>query len=51
MSSGEWYWCLEHKAAEPADSACPPDRRHWKERVDSRNEEWEAADRAWDGDD
>jgi hypothetical protein len=62
MSSGEWYWCLQHKAAEPAESACPPDRRlgpypsrdaaeHWKERVDARNEEWEAADRAWEGDD
>ena len=27
MSAGEWYWCLEHKVAEPADGACPPDRR------------------------
>jgi hypothetical protein len=62
MSEPEWYWCLAHKRAETADSGCPPDRRlgpypsrdaaeHWKERVDARNEEWDAADKAWDGDD
>jgi len=58
----EWYWCLDHAAAEPADSACPPSRRlgpypskdaaeHWKEKVEARNEEWDAADKAWEGDD
>ena len=57
-----WYWCLDHEAAETEDSACPPSRRwgpyatraeaeHWKERVAARNDEWEAADEAWeDGD-
>jgi hypothetical protein len=61
MTSTEWYWCLDHKAAEPADHACPPDRRlgpypsrdaaeHWKDTVDARNEQWEAEDKAWDGD-
>ena len=62
MDDQEWYWCLEHKAAERADGGCPPDRRlgpypsreaaeHWKERVEARNEAWDAEDRSWSGDD
>jgi hypothetical protein len=62
VSAQEWYWCLEHKVAEPADGPCPADRRlgpyptreaaeHWKERVDARNEAWDAADKEWEGDD
>jgi hypothetical protein len=62
MDDQEWYWCLEHNAPERADGGCPPDRRlgpypsreaaeHWKERVDARNEAWDAADRSWSGDD
>jgi hypothetical protein len=62
MDDHEWYWCLEHKAAERADGGCPPDRRlgpypsreaaeHWKERVDARNETWDAEDRSWSGED
>jgi hypothetical protein len=58
----EWYWCLEHKAAERGDGGCPPDRRlgpypsreaaeHWKEIVEARNEAWDAADRSWSGED
>lgn len=58
----EWYWCLEHEVAEPADSGCPPDRRwgpypsreeaeRWEERVDARNQEWDAEDEDWAGDD
>jgi hypothetical protein len=61
MNPEEWYWCLDHKAAEPADRACPPDHRlgpypsrdaaeHWKEQVDARNEQWDAEDKAWEGD-
>lgn len=61
MSDQEWYWCLEHKAAEPADGPCPADRRlgpyptrdaaeHWKERVEARNDAWDAADKEWEGD-
>ena len=61
MDDQEWYWCLEHKAAERAEGGCPPDRRlgpypsrdaaeHWKEQVEARNEAWEAADREWEGD-
>ncbi|HEX7525814.1 MAG TPA: hypothetical protein VF327_05865 [Gaiellaceae bacterium] len=55
MNADEWYWCLDHRAAEPAGTACPPDRRlgpypsrdaaeHWKDTVDARNEKWEAED-------
>ena len=62
MSGDEWYWCLEHGAAETADGGCPPDRRlgpypsreaaeHWKEQVESRNQAWDAADKEWEGDD
>ena len=29
----------------PRDAA-----EHWKERVDARNEAWDAADKEWDGD-
>ena len=35
----EWYWCLDHEAAE-----------HWRERVEQRNEAWDAEDEAWEGD-
>jgi hypothetical protein len=62
MAADQWYWCLDHGAAEPATSACPPDRRmgpyesseaaaHWKDRVEARNEQWDADDTAWEDDD
>ena len=58
MATDEWYWCLDHGAAEPADSGCPPGRRlgpypsktsaeHWKEKVEAHNQQWDAED-AWD---
>lgn len=51
----EWYWCLDHKTAEPAVNACSPDRRlgpypsreaakHWKETVEARDRAWDTAD-------
>jgi hypothetical protein len=59
MSEGDWYWCLDHRAAEPAGTTCSPSRRlgpypsrdaaeHWKDRMEARNEQWDAEDRAWD---
>jgi hypothetical protein len=62
MSAQEWFWCLEHDSAEPADHACPPDRRlgpypsraaaeHWKEQFEARNRAWDEADAEWEGDD
>jgi hypothetical protein len=61
MATPEWFWCLEHEAAEPADGSCPPDRRlgpypsrdaaeHWKEQFEARNRAWDAADADWEGD-
>jgi hypothetical protein len=58
----EWYWCLDHNAAEPATSSCPPSHRwgpypsrdaaeHWRERVAQRNDTWDAEDEAWEDDD
>lgn len=55
MATSEWYWCLDHEAAEPFDSSCPPGRRlgpyptkeaaqNWKEGVAKHNEEWDAED-------
>jgi hypothetical protein len=62
MADGEWYWCLDHDRVEPADSDCPPDKRHgpyptkeaaadWQANVDARNDKWDAEDAAWEGDD
>jgi hypothetical protein len=59
VSGGEFYWCLDHNRVEGADSPCPPDRRmgpyesqdaaeQWNERVESRNEQWDAEDKAWE---
>ena len=61
MADGEWYWCLDHNAAEPADKACAADNRmgpyeskaaaeHWKERADARNDKWDRDDAEWSGD-
>ncbi|MFN2608089.1 MAG: hypothetical protein ABR511_09360 [Acidimicrobiales bacterium] len=58
----EWYWCLRHGRPEPAGEACEAEQRlgpypsedaarHWRERVDARNEQWDAEDRRWEGDD
>jgi hypothetical protein len=62
MAEQEWYWCLDHKAAEPADQACSAENRmgpypsreaaeHWKERVEARNDTWDREDAEWSGDD
>ena len=59
--SGQWYWCLAHKRAEPADVACGAEQRlgpyeseqeavRWRERVEARNEAWDEEDRRWEGD-
>jgi hypothetical protein len=58
---GEWFWCLRHRHPEPADQACEAEQRlgpypseeearAWKDRVESRNEEWDSEDRRWEGD-
>jgi hypothetical protein len=58
----QYYWCTAHKRVEPAHEACGMDQRigpfdtpeqaeHWQDRVEQRNEDWDTADRAWEGDD
>ena len=56
---GSWYWCLKHSRAE-SEGTCPPEDRmgpyesreaaeNWKDTVESRNDEWDKADREWSG--
>lgn len=56
----QWYWCLRHRRAEPADDACPADLRmgpyptraaaqRYAEIAEARNEVWEAEDERWEG--
>lgn len=58
----EFYWCLDHKMVETADTGCARDRQlgpyasedaatHWKEQFDARNEALDKEDRDWSGDD
>ena len=52
MGDGQWYWCLRHHQVEPyrgcrsADRLgpypSPSDASEARERVQQRNEEWEA---------
>ena len=60
--SGQWYWCLDHKRVEPADTACPPGRlmgpyktqdeaAHWRQKVEARIQAWDQEDRQWEGED
>ncbi len=60
VNEGGWYWCMRHQAVEPADRGCPPDQRtgpyateeearHWRDKVEARNEAWEEEDRRWEG--
>lgn len=61
-SEGEgWYWCLHHGRVEHGAESCPADERFgpypseeaartWRQRVEERNEKWDAEDRAWSGD-
>jgi hypothetical protein len=56
----QWFWCLDHNAAEPSEGGCPPDRRlgpypskeaaaNWKEQFEARNKAWDDADAEWEG--
>ena len=60
MAGGPWYFCMKHHTVEPREG-CPDkhrlgpyDTREEAERalqsVAERNEELDAADRAWKGD-
>ena len=56
-----WYWCMRHQRVEQGSQSCPPDdvmgpyeseeaAREWRQRLEARNERWDAEDRAWQGD-
>ncbi len=60
--AGSWWWCRRHGRVEAAGTTCPPEdrlgpyeseaaARNWRDRVESRNEQWDAEDRAWSGGD
>ena len=61
MPEQEWYWCLDHGVAVTADDPCPPkrklgpypSRRGGELEADrrARNEQWDAEDKEWSGDD
>jgi hypothetical protein len=62
MADEQWYWCQRHGRVEPASHSCPADQRigpfptreaatNWQDTIQARNEAWDAADKAWEGDD
>lgn len=62
MSTIEWYWCLTHQQAEPADQRDDPDNalgpypspeaaRDWKRLSEERAEAWQEDDERWSGED
>lgn len=57
----EYYWCLTHERVEQgslckaANRLGPYDSEHaardWRDRVEGRNEVWQAEDKRWGGED
>lgn len=55
----KFYWCLTHQTVEQGDACRAADRlgpyesaeaaRRWSERLEDREEAWEAEDRRWHG--
>ena len=60
MSDEQWYWCLEHHRVEPREGCRGADRlgpyatraeaERALDKVEQRNEDWEAEDARWRGD-
>lgn len=62
MAESQFFWCVKHSRVEAAaDVDSPGDAlgpypteaaaRDWKARNEARNESWDAADKAWEGED
>jgi len=60
MRENEYWWCLRHSRVESGDDMCPArfrlgpyptaaEAEHALERVQERNEAWDAEDRRWWG--
>lgn len=58
----KYYWCLTHSRVETEDGRDDPDSalgpydspeaaQDWKATNEARNDQWEADDRAWEGED
>ena len=58
--SNRYYWCLSHHGVETGDKMCPAvdrlgpyssaqEAEHALERVQERNETWDAEDARWEG--
>lgn len=57
----DYYWCLTHERVEEGASCRARDRmgpypspaaaRGWRDRVEERNDTWEAEDERWHGSD
>ncbi len=62
VSQREYYWCSRHQRVESDDDLCPArfrlgpyptvaEAKRALEKVEQRNEAWEAEDARWDGED
>lgn len=62
MTDRQWYWSLTRQMAVPADQRDRAEEvlgpypseeaaRNWKDTTETRNEAWDEADKAWEGDD
>lgn len=60
MPAGEYFWCLRHQQVESGDDVCaaryrlgpyrsPAEAEQALDRVQERNEEWDAEDVRWAG--
>ena len=62
MSGQQWYWSLTKKRVVTADQRDRADEvlgpypteeaaRNWKDTAETRNDAWDEADKAWEGED
>jgi glycerol-3-phosphate dehydrogenase len=62
MGRDGYYWCVRHERVESGDDVCPAryqigpfataaEAAHALQRVQQRNEAWDAEDARWEGED
>lgn len=60
MAGKEYFWCTKHQKVESGDNLCPAryligpfptvsEAEHALERIQQRNEAWEAENARWEG--
>lgn len=57
-AGGQWFWCMRHQCVEEGAGCRGADRlgpypsadaaAHWRDRVEQRNEAWQAEDDRWE---